>query len=263
MTAASDEQKPSRGEARPSLPSGRGGAIDRLQAHPATGGILMVTLLVFAAQAGLSPSILGFDLLLALGAKDNAAILSGQLWRLVTPLFLHVGIPHVLVNMYSLYVIGPAVERPFGPARFLLVYFLSGISGVAFSLAFSPQPSAGASGAIFGLLGALAGFLYQHRTLLGPTGIGQLRHILLVAVVNLLIGLSPGIDNWGHLGGLLFGVSLSFLLGPRFEVDWQEDGSARLIDRRPASALGARFLLALLVALMVTTLAAFWASLRA
>jgi rhomboid protease GluP len=262
VTEARVEQNPAPEPDSPPIRSAQSSAIGRLRSHPATGGLILLTLLVFAGQQGLSPTILGFDLLLALGAKDNSAILQGQLWRLFTPIFLHVGIAHVLVNMYSLYVIGPAVERPFGSARFLFVYFLSGVSGVSFSLAFSPHPSAGASGAIFGLLGAFAGFLYQHRSLLGPAGTGQFRHILLVAVVNLLIGLSPGIDNWGHLGGLLFGLSLSFMLGPRYEVEWREDGRGALTDRRTWSSIGLRTLIAVLATLGLAFLATVAAFLR-
>jgi rhomboid protease GluP len=197
--------------------------------------------------------IFGFDLLLALGAKENSAVLRGQIWRYLTPILLHVGLTHFLVNMYSLYVIGPAVERPFGPIRFLSIYFLSGLGGVAASLAFSQTPSAGASGAIFGLLGALAGFLFLHRELLGQSGSGQLRHIVLVAVINLAIGLSPGIDNWGHLGGLLTGIALSFWLGPNYQIQWNSEGQGRMVDQRrfrhvwPRALLAAVFLIFLLI----------------
>jgi hypothetical protein len=208
VTEARVEQNPAPEPDSPPIRSAQSSAIGRLRSHPATGGLILLTLLVFAGQQGLSP------------------------------------------------------ERPFGSARFLFVYFLSGVSGVSFSLAFSPHPSAGASGAIFGLLGAFAGFLYQHRSLLGPAGTGQLRHILLVAVVNLLIGLSPGIDNWGHLGGLLFGLSLSFMLGPRYEVEWREDGRGALTDRRTWSSIGLRTLIAVLATLGLAFLATVAAFLR-
>jgi rhomboid protease GluP len=131
-----------------------------------------------------------------------------------------------------LYVIGPPVERLFGRPRMLVIYLLSGIAGVAFSLAFSSVASAGASGAIFGLLGALGGFLFLHRGLFGRAGTIQLRQIVLVAVLNLAIGLSPGIDNWGHLGGLIAGLSMAYVIGPRFEAAMISIGQPHWTDRR-------------------------------
>lgn len=195
--------------------------------------LILVTLLAFLGQLG-GESIFGFDLVGAIGAKDNAAIAAGQIWRLVTPIFVHGGLMHFAVNMYSLYAIGPAVERFFGPWRTLALYLLSGISGVIFSLAFSPYRSVGASGAIFGLLGSLGAFLYAHRSTFGQAGRMQLRQIVLVAILNLALGLSPGIDNWGHLGGLLFGTGLAWFIGPKLEVFQNEAlQTTYLVDRRP------------------------------
>jgi hypothetical protein len=90
----------------------------------------------------------------------------------------------------------------------LALYLLSGISGVVFSLAFNRFPSVGASGAIFGLLGALAMFLYLHRGLLGPAGRMQLQQLVVVGALNLVYGaMNPGIDLWGHIGGLAAGAA--------------------------------------------------------
>jgi rhomboid protease GluP len=236
---------------RPSRPS----AVARLRANPATSSFILVTALVFVGQF-LSQQLLGFDLLLGLGAKSNDAILSGQIWRYFTPVFLHIGLLHLFVNMYSLYVIGPAVERPFGGTRLVLIYLLSGVAGVAASLAFSPHGSAGASGAIFGLLGALGGFLYMHRELFGSAAVGQLRHIIFVAVINLAIGLSPGIDNWGHLGGLLAGIAMAFLLGPQYEKRTTPLELPRLVDQRRGAALWRRAILAGLAVVLISLLAA-------
>ncbi len=199
---------------------------------PGTYSLIAITLVVFLGQF-LSVELFQFDWLLEMGAKSGPEILSGEVWRFITPMFLHVTLPHVLINMYSLYAIGPAVERFFGTARFVAVYLLCGIAGVILSLAFSPYPSAGASGAIFGLLGSLGAFLYLHRGLFGRFGLLQLRQIVLVALLNLGLGLMPGIDNWGHLGGLLAGIALTLFLGPRFEAVWDSGENGRLVDRRP------------------------------
>jgi rhomboid protease GluP len=206
-------------------------------------GLIGFTVLVFAGQ-WLSLSLAGTDLLLEWGAKSRPEMIAGQVWRFVTPIFLHVSLPHLLVNMYSLYAIGPAVERFFGTPRFIAVYMLSGISGVLFSLALSPYPSAGASGSIFGLLGALAAFLYLHRTLFGRFGRLQLRQLVLVAVLNLALGLMPGIDNWGHVGGLLAGVMLTWAIGPAYRVVWVTAEQGQLADQRPWREVRASTLLA-------------------
>lgn len=218
-----------------------------------TFGLIGLTSLVFLLQLG-SQSLLGYDLVLALGAKVNSLIAQGQIWRLVTPVFIHAGLTHFFINMYSLYAIGPAVERFFGRLRILGLYLLSGVAGVLLSLAFSPNASVGASGAIFGLLGALGALLYRNRMVFGEMGRRQLQQIVLVALFNLALGLSPGIDNWGHLGGLLYGAGLAWFAGPLLQVVQPEAERARLVDRRPwdearsALLLGAALLIALSLA---------------
>jgi rhomboid protease GluP len=214
---------------------------------PATYGLIALTLLVFAGQ-WLSTQLVGFDLVLSLGAKVNQAIAAGQIWRLVTPLFVHAGLLHIAVNMYSLYAIGPAVERFFGSQRMLVIYLLSGIVGVDFSLGLSPNPSVGASGAIFGLLGALATLLFMHRHIFGRMGTMQFRQLVLVALLNLALGLSPGIDNWGHVGGLIGGTLLTLALGPRFSVSLDRLQHTTLVDRQPWETRRAAALLALAAA---------------
>ena len=219
---------------------------------PVTFGLIGATLLVFLTQM-LSQSVLGFDLVTLLGAKDNVAIASGQVWRLITPVFIHGGYFHLFINLYSLYAIGPAVERFFGPWRILSLYLLSGIAGVLLSMIFSSYRSVGSSGAIFGLLGSLGAFLYANRSTFGQAGAIQLRQIVMVALINLGLGLSPGIDNWGHLGGLIFGTSLTWFTGPNFAVVRDETaGRFILVDRRPWRLVWPKVLLgAVVVALLV------------
>lgn len=227
----------------------------RMSGAPGTFAIIGFTAIIFILQSA-SNLLLGGDLLLVLGAKVNSAILAGQIWRLVTPIFLHIGILHIGVNMYSLYIVGPPVERLFGLPRMVTIYMLSGIAGVAFSLAFSSVPSAGASGAIFGLLGALGGFLFIHRGLFGRAGSLQLRQIVLVAVLNLAIGLSPGIDNWGHLGGLLAGLALAYAVGPRYEAAMISFGQPHWTDRRGWDQVWQRTLVSTAIVLLLCLAAA-------
>jgi rhomboid protease GluP len=214
----------------------RPGFLANLSRFPATFGLIGFTLLVYLGQL-LSVALWGQDVLLALGAKERGALAAGQVWRLVSPIFLHIGLLHFFVNMYSLYALGPAVERFFGGARMLLFYLLSGISGVILSDALSSRASVGASGAIFGLLGALAAFLYQHRRVFGSAGGAQFRQLVFVALLNLAIGLSPGIDNWGHLGGLLSGAIMTWFLGPQLRPSWGDSATPGLVDRRPWRAV--------------------------
>lgn len=150
--------------------------------------------------------------LLAFGANLDVLVESGQIYRLFTCMFLHIGIMHLICNMYSLYVIGKEVENLYGKLKFLIIYILSGVSGSILSLAFNSNTiSAGASGAIFGLLGALLYFGYYYRTYLGATIKSS---VLPVIILNLIIGfLNPGIDNSAHIGGLVAGILSAMLVG--------------------------------------------------
>ncbi len=100
--------------------------------------------------------------LIDVGAKVNEAIAIGQTWRLFTAMFIHIGVFHLLVNLYALYALGPLVEGYFGHARFLAIYLVGGLFGSLASYAFSDAVSAGASGAIFGLAGAITVFFTVH-----------------------------------------------------------------------------------------------------
>ncbi len=145
------------------------------------------------------------------GAKINQLIMDGQYWRFITPVFLHAGLAHIAVNSYSLYALGPVVEILYGRTRFLIIYLTAGIVGNVASFAFSPYPSVGASGAIFGLLGAILFTLFKNRHILKTSyGIGILATIL----INISYGFThSGIDNYAHLGGLVGGFLTASALG--------------------------------------------------
>ncbi|RYR35569.1 hypothetical protein Ahy_A10g050714 isoform A [Arachis hypogaea] len=174
--------------------------------------------------------------LLLWGAKINSLIDKGQFWRLATSSFLHANVGHLLINCYSLNSVGPTVEIFSGPKRFLAVYFASAIAsnGSAMSYWFCRMPAVGASGAIFGLVGSVAVFVLRHKDIVGG-GKEDLLHIAHVIALNMLIGiLSKGIDNWGHLGGLIGGVAASWLIGPAWKhesTSW--DGRRLFTDSAP------------------------------
>ena len=179
--------------------------------------LLGLTIAVYLLQM-LGPVLTGSDIVGFLGVKNNYFIAQGQWWRLITPMFLHGSIFHIGFNMYALYVLGPSLDRFFGRWTFLLLYLTAGLAGNVFSYIFSPYNSLGASTAIFGLLAAQGVFLYKHRELFGKGAQRSLMNVLFIAIVNFMIGLSPGIDNWGHLGGFLGGAIFTWFAGPEMKV---------------------------------------------
>lgn len=175
--------------------------------------LIGICVVVYLLQAGTS-YLLKIDVPAALGVKENNLIIQGQLWRLFTPMFLHASILHIGFNMYALFYIGPTLERFYGRWRYLGLYLLSGFAGNVISFMFSPYPALGSSTAIFGLLGAEGVLLYQNREIFGSITRRALSQVILIAVVNLIIGLTPGIDNWGHIGGLIGGTLFAWFGGP-------------------------------------------------
>jgi rhomboid protease GluP len=173
-------------------------------------GICVVIYLIQMA----TQTFLGTDIPAAWGVKANNLIMQGQVWRLFTPIFLHGSILHIGFNMYALFYIGPTLERFYGRQRFLLLFLLSGFAGNVISFMFSTYPSLGSSTAIFGLLGAEGVLLYQNREIFGDVARRALSQVIIIAVVNLIIGLTPGIDNWGHIGGLIGGTLFAWFGGP-------------------------------------------------
>lgn len=195
-----------------------------------TYGILAFTVLIYLGQVG-SDFIFGQDWLILLGVKYEPLIRAGQLWRLFTPMLLHGSLLHIGFNMYALFQLGPSLETYWGHARFALLYVLAGFAGNVLSLLMSPNPSLGASTAVFGLLAAQAVFLYRSREIFGEAAGRALGNVVVIALVNFFIGLSPGIDNWGHLGGFLGGGLLAWFGGPWLFVQLDMFG-ARLNDSR-------------------------------
>ena len=198
--------------------------------------ILVANVFVFLLMwqsSGMNSQVLwlGFPepVLEAFGAKVNILINNGEWWRFVTPMFIHVNLPHILVNMYSLWMVGPYVEKLYGSAEFVVFWVATGIAGVVASyltvrpslgegslgrFIFKTQdvPSAGASGALFGLVGVLFVFGIKFRREL-PEGFKRAfgTGMLPIILINLFIGyIGRGfIDNAAHLGGLTSGAVLA------------------------------------------------------
>lgn len=151
---------------------------------------------------------------------------SGEYYRLFTAMFLHANPIHIFFNSYVLYIVGMLVERVFGHTRFLLIYFLGGLGGSVLSVLLGNYnvPSIGASGAVFAIWGAAMLHLYWHRPLYGEGARRQLRSLAMWGLFNLAFGLiSPGIDNWGHIGGFIGGIAMAWAVGPFFVPTGQQD----------------------------------------
>jgi rhomboid protease GluP len=226
-------------EAAPQKPASQAGVSVALPYSPpvVTYTILALTVLVFILQRVSVPLHgyvgHGLDLLEFWGARINEFIRAGQIWRFITPVLLHANVTHILFNMYALYSLGTGLERYFGHGRFLLLYLLGGFAGNVLSFLVMPDSSfsVGASTAVFGLIAAEGVFLFQNRRLLGRQAGRALSNVAFLVIVNLLIGLAPGIDMFGHLGGLLGGLAFAWFAGPRWEVEGIQP-ALQLVDRR-------------------------------
>ena len=168
------------------------------------------------------------------GANSAPAIVEdGEYYRLFTAMFLHANVAHIFFNMYMLYVVGMTVERLFGPIRFLIIYLLGGLAGSILSILLGTYgvPSIGASGAVFAIWSAEAVHFYQHRHQYGEQIRRRLRMTLIFVVLNLFIGFSvEQIDNWGHIGGMIGGITLTWFIGPVFTFAYNAEKSNESVE---------------------------------
>ncbi|HEX2108506.1 MAG TPA: rhomboid family intramembrane serine protease [Rubrobacteraceae bacterium] len=149
------------------------------------------------------------------GALVPALVAQGEVWRLLTSMFLHSGFVHLALNMLSLYFLGSFIEEAFGRGRYLALYLLSGISGGLAYLYFGAFDGAavGASGAIFGLLGGVLGYSLRRGTFSWQNPL--IRQLLILLALNLYLGFSiANISNTAHIGGLLGGIAFGWLVAP-------------------------------------------------
>lgn len=172
-----------------------------------------------------------------LGGNATSAVQAGQWWRLLSAPFLHAHLLHLLFNMVGLWSVGTLTERVFGPRQFLLIYLVSAAAGSVASLYFTAQNnvSVGASGAVFGIAGALIMAVFQHRRRLPQLFSAQIFGGMTVFVgYSLLQGFAhPQVDNAAHVGGLLAGATMGWLLPERFDLE----AFLRLHARRAATVL--------------------------
>ena len=175
--------------------------------------IMLICVIMFIAMYVFGNGSTYIKTLIDFGGNAVSYTKRGDYYRLFTSIFLHAGVLHLLCNLYSLYVIGPQAESFYGKIKYLIIFIFSGISGSLLSTALSGNNAVGvgASGAIFGLLGAILYFGYHYRVYLGNVLKSQ---IIPLIILNLFIGFSfSGIDNFAHIGGLIGGVFASMVVG--------------------------------------------------
>lgn len=164
--------------------------------------LIFINLIIFF-MLELNGGSTNIETLVKYGAKYNPAIIAGEWWRIISSMFLHIGALHLFMNMLAIYYLGTAVERIYGSTRFVIIYFISGIIGGLTSFAFNTHIAAGASGALFGLFGALLYFGVIHKQLFYQT---MGKSVIFILLINLAFGfLVPQIDMGAHVGGLIGG----------------------------------------------------------
>lgn len=177
--------------------------------------LILVNILVFIweIQTGALESQ---EAIIRAGALTREKVLNGEVWRLITAIFLHGGPDHLIGNCIILYILGMACEHAFHFRGAAVIYFISGLCGSLLSFALQPGPSVGASGAIFGVMGSVILFLYKYQNYFFVRD-KRISFVLAVwAGYQIIVGfMTPYVDNFAHIGGLVGGIMTAFLLEPR------------------------------------------------
>lgn len=188
--------------------------------------LIFINIVMFVLMYMLGNGSENTNTLIDFGANYILLTKAGEYYRLITSGFLHIGVIHLLLNMYSLYIVGSQVEYFYGKVKYIIIYLFSLIMGSLFTVALSSvnTVSAGASGAIFGLLGSILYFGIKYRGYIGNSLVNQ---IVPVVVLNLIIGFTtPGIGNAAHIGGLIGGYLISMAVG--IGIDKKEQRSSKI-----------------------------------
>lgn len=216
---------------------------------------LIASFVLIYLLVAISPQLLEF--FYTQGSIEKLGITQGEWWRLITGTFLHdPSSPlHVALNSFSLFMVGMDVEAFFGRKRYAFIYLVAALGGSVASFIFMPyftpisptqsvlSSSVGASGAVFGVFGALTVFYALNRHVFGRFGTVNFRIIIAVLVGNLLFGILVGassmvrVDNWGHIGGLVAGAAVGFILCPRYKLGEWRNPLVREIENTNKSPL--------------------------
>ena len=199
--------------------------LNKFKEFPLTYSIIGINVIIYLLSAFLSKDIIDIDMqtLGEMGALFGPyTVLKGEWWRLFTAMFLHGGMTHILMNMFSLYLIGRGAEVYFEKKAYISIYLFSGLLGGMASLYMHPESlGVGASGAIFGVFGALAGFFLANRDKIASHSKAFMKDFGVVLGINLVLGLSiPSIDVSAHIGGLVIGIIGGFVISKNPKWVW-------------------------------------------
>lgn len=190
-------------------------------------GIILINFVVFLLMYLFGKDSHDVQTLVKFGALYKPFVKNGEFFRLITCAFVHIGVVHLLVNSYSLFIIGSQMESFLGKLKYLFVYIISALFGSLMSIVFHETVSAGASGAIFGLLGSMLYFGYNYRVFLGNVLRSQ---IIPLIILNLVIGFFiPGVDVAAHVGGLLGGIIATQAVGLKHKTSTFEKVNGYII----------------------------------
>jgi len=193
--------------------------------HRVTYSIIIINVFVYVLSALASSSFIDMnaEVLVEMGALYGPlTVVGAEWWRLFTAMFLHGGITHLLMNMFSLYLIGRGVEQYFDTKSYLGIYLFSGFLGSLASLYMHPDSvGVGASGAIFGIFGGLAGFFIAHRERIEAHTKAFMKDFAIIIGINLVIGFSiPSVDVSAHVGGLIAGFIGGYIISKNPKWIW-------------------------------------------
>ena len=199
--------------------------INTFKQNKITYTLIILNILAYVVSALLSKSVIDMDMevLVKMGALFGPiTVLGGEWWRLFTAMFLHGGMTHLLMNMFSLYLIGRGVEQYFNTTSYLIIYLFSGLLGGLASLYMHPASvGIGASGAIFGIFGAMAGFFLAHREKIESHTKAFMKEFAIIIGINLVIGFSiPSVDVSAHIGGLIIGFIGGYIISKNPKRVW-------------------------------------------
>lgn len=190
-------------------------------------GIILINFVVFLLMYLFGKDSHDVQTLVKFGALYKPFVKNGEFFRLITCAFVHIGVVHLLVNSYSLFIIGSQMESFLGKLKYFFVYIISALCGSLMSIVFHETVSAGASGAIFGLLGSMLYFGYNYRVFLGNVLRSQ---IIPLIILNLVIGFCiPGVDVAAHVGGLLGGIIATQAVGLKHKTSTFEKVNGYII----------------------------------
>jgi len=199
--------------------------INTFKQNKITYTLIILNILAYVVSALLSKSVIDMEMevLVKMGALFGPmTVLGAEWWRLFTAMFLHGGMTHLFMNMFSLYLIGRGVEQYFNTTSYLSIYLFSGLLGGLASLYMHPASvGIGASGAIFGIFGAMAGFFLAHREKIEAHTKAFMKEFAIIIGINLVIGFSiPSVDVSAHIGGLIIGFTGGYIISKNPKRVW-------------------------------------------